>query len=103
MYKNIDIALSSHRQKSRYGIVVFIFEDKDPATYFKNHLITRWRVKRVGGTSQALVGCFRKLSQGVRNWDSFIEMNALDVIQQLDCVPWKIEAPLHTRPNLLLM
>ena len=53
-YKSVDAALSSLQQKPSSGIVVFIFEDEDPATYFKvSSELTGWRVKRI--TSRALV------------------------------------------------
>ena len=115
MYQNVDAALLNLRQESRSGIVVFIFEDKDPATYSKvSYELTGWRVKRV--TSRALVDRFRRLpkdkrmfshigsngSREERNWNSFIEMNALDVLQQMDCVPWGLADPLYYEAHLAI-
>ena len=115
MYQNVDAALLNLRQEFKSGIVVFIFEDKDPATYSKvSYVLTEWRVKRV--TSRALVDQFRRLPKGKRtfshtgsndskeerNWNSFIEMNALDVLQQMDCVPWGLAAPLHYEAQLAI-
>ena len=115
MYQNVDAALLNLRQESQSGIAVFIFEDKDPATYSKiSYELTGWRVKRV--TSRALVDRFRRLpkykrrlsqngsngSREERNWNSFIEMNALDVLQQMDCVPWRLATPLHYEAQLAI-
>lgn len=115
MYQNIDAALLSLRQGSQSGIAVFIFEDKDPATYSKiSYELTGWRVKRV--TSRTLVDRFRRLpkykrrlsqngsngSREERNWNSFIEMNALDVLQQMDCIPWGLADPLHYEAQLAI-
>lgn len=115
MYQNVDEALLNLRQESKSGIVVFIFENKDPATYFKvSFELNGWRVKRV--TSRALVDRFRRLpkdklrlshngsngSREERNWNSFIEMNALDVLQQMDCVPWGLADPLHYEAQLAI-
>ena len=115
MYQNVDAALLNLRQESQSGIAVFIFEDKDPATYSKiSYELTGWRVKRV--TSRTLVDRFRRLpkykrrlsqngsngSREERNWNSFIEMNALDVLQQMDCVPWRLATPLHYEAQLAI-
>ena len=115
MYQNVDVALLNLRQESKSGIAVFIFEDKDPATYSKvSYELIGWRVKRI--TSRALVDRFRRLpkdkrrlshndsngSKEERNWNSFIEMNALDVLQQMDCVPWGLATPLHYEAQLAI-
>ena len=100
-YQNVDDCLSQLRQELRLGFVVFIFDDEDPVTYFNvSHELADWRVKRV--TSRALVNHFKKRSHNKRNWDSFIEMNALDVLQQMDCVPWGLATPLHYDAHLAI-
>lgn len=38
----------------------------------------------------------------MRNWRSFIEMSALDVLQQMDCVPWGLADPLHYEAQLAI-
>jgi hypothetical protein len=35
-------------------------------------------------------------------WGSFIEMNALDVLQQMGCVPWVFANPLHYEAHLAI-
>lgn len=114
-YKSVDVALLSLQQEPGSGIVVFIFEDEDPATYFKvSSELIGWRVKRI--TSRTLIDHFRRLPQderipsyndnrqlrGMRNWRSFIEMSALDVLQQMDCVPWGLADPLHYEAQLAI-
>ena len=114
-YKSVDNALLSLQQEPRSGIVVFVFEDEDPATYFKvSSELTGWRVKRI--TSGTLIDHFGRLSRderilsyndsrqlrGVRNWRSFVEMSALDVLQQMDCVPWGLADPLHYEAQLAI-
>ena len=101
LYQNVDDALARLRQEFGYGIVVFVFQAEDPATYFNvSYELKEWRVKRV--TSQSLVNHFRELSRNKRNWDSFIAMNALDVLQQMDCVPWRLATPLHYDAQLAI-
>ncbi len=96
LYQCVDTSLSRLREKSRPGIVVFVFEDEDPATYFKvSFELPGWRVKRVKSLSIAN-------SHNNKNWNSFIEMNALDVLQQLDCVPWRLDTPMNYDAHLAI-
>lgn len=104
-YSTLEQAYSSLGQKSTDtygnpwpGIVVFVFEDEDPATYFNlSYNLKRWRVKRV--TYRQLERHFRRRG---RRWHSFVEMNALDVLQQLDCVPWSIADRLNYDAQLVI-
>lgn len=97
-YSNLGEASSDAYGNPRPGMVVFIFEDEDPATYFDlSYNLRRWRVKRA--TYDQLESHFRM--QGGR-WYSFVEMNALDVLQQLDCVPWSIAKPLNYEAQLVI-
>jgi hypothetical protein len=104
-YSTIEEAYSNLREAStdaygnpRPGMVVFVFEDEDPATYFNlSYNLQRWRVKRV--TYDQLERHFHM--QGGR-WYSFVEMNALDVLQQLDCVPWSIAERLSYEAQLVI-
>lgn len=38
----------------------------------------------------------------VRDWQSFVDMSALDVLQQLDCVPWGLASQLHYEAQLAI-
>ncbi|MFQ5884726.1 MAG: hypothetical protein ACE5IO_06465 [Thermoplasmata archaeon] len=97
-YSNLGEASTDSYGNPRPGMVVFVFEDEDPATYFDlSYNLKRWRVKRV--TYDQLERHFHM--QG-RRWYSFVEMNTLDVLQQLDCVPWSIAEPLNYEAQLVI-
>ena len=84
--------------QAKPGIVIFVFEDQSPETYYKVAFeLPNWRVKRI--TSGELKNKFdqlklignhggSQLSKAEREWKSFIEMITLDVLQQMDCIPW---------------
>lgn len=114
-YVNIDDAVNALNAETYAGTVVFVFEDEDPATYFNlSYNLKRWRVKRI--TYRELESHFNnlvkaeqkphkegdRLPQGVRQWRSFVEMNALDVLQQLDCIPWSVASPLPYEAQLAI-
>lgn len=95
---------------ANHGVVLFVFEDELPETYFNvSYDLKQWRVKRItirtlerkyhalfeqnNGGQQAARRNGRNGHQRTRgnpkkSWDSFVEMCALDVLQQLRCVPW---------------
>jgi hypothetical protein len=114
-YSAIDDAVNSLNSETHSGTVVFVFEDEDPATYFKlSYYLKQWRIKRI--TYRELESHFNnlvkaeeksqkegdRLPEGVRHWRSFVEMNALDVLQQLDCIPWVIASPLTYEAQLAI-
>ncbi len=116
-YKSLDDAFTRLRRVPDPGIVLFIFDDDDGSAYYLvSHQLKDWRVKRI--TTQMLRRKAAKLmlsengderhSQVIvshkaqRDWDSFIEMSALDVLQQMDCVPWTINRPLHYPAHLAI-
>jgi hypothetical protein len=85
------------------GVVLFIFKDDNPADYFNiSYRLNKWRVHRI--TTDVLKSKFEKslaeLSLSARNekdltkvsrpWRSFVQLNALDLLQRLDCIPWII-------------
>jgi len=97
-YRNLEDAFSQLNREKQPGMVVFVFEDDDPATYFMvSYELKRWRVKRI--TYKIFLYKFRR---GGSKWQSFTEMCALDVLQQLDCIPWTIEGPLHYESQLAI-
>ena len=97
-YRTLDDAFLELKGYNGPGMVVFVFDDETPETYYKvAYELSNWRVKRI--TFRELKNKFgriksaanlrgRQLSKAKRNWNSFIEMIALDVLQQLDCIPW---------------
>lgn len=88
-YNTLDEVFSELNGQSKHGIIVFVFDDQSPETYYKvARELPNWRVKRI--TLRELKKQFGKFKStgNHRGWNSFTEMIILDVLQQLDCVPW---------------
>jgi hypothetical protein len=114
-YDCFNRAISNLRNKVQPGLVVFVFEDEEPASYFNiSYELPEWRVKRI--TSDTLKELFLefksaqkegesnngKQPKGVRDWQSFIQMNALEVLQLIDCIPWGFATPLNYEAQLAI-
>ena len=99
-YTTVTEAVERLRQADR-GVVLFVL-DNEPATYYEAAFyLEGWRIKRV--TEKVLLeherylreGAWdrqrrtKTLEQGQNQWNQFILMNALDVLQQMDAVPWR--------------
>lgn len=83
------------------GLALFILEDEPTAYYEASFNLPGWRVKRI--TRSTLNQQFKNLTSGAwdrrlrglsleageRRWNSFIRLNALDVLQLLDAVPFR--------------
>ena len=83
------------------GLALFILEDEPAAYYEASFNLPEWRVKRI--TRSTLNQQFKNLTSGVwdrrsrglsleageRRWNSFIRLNALNVLQLLDAVPFR--------------
>jgi len=86
------------------GMAVFVFEDNEPTIYYLlSAELKNWRIKRV--TAAELTHHFRGRKQddrGVGRWRSFVDLNALDVLQQLNCVPWTFSTPLNYQAQLAI-
>jgi hypothetical protein len=95
------------------GVAVFVFADEEPATYFNvAYELKPWRVKRITlNTVRSKFAKRQAAEQGgrmtdsqrrraIRDWESFIEMSSLDVLQQLDCVPWRPVGSLNYEAHL---
>ncbi|NJO93344.1 MAG: hypothetical protein HC820_01370 [Hydrococcus sp. RM1_1_31] len=103
-YESFDKAIAKLRNNiNNPSLVVFVFENEEPAIYFNvSYELSQWRVKRI--TSETLKDFYRQfkeaqvpfqlndrqLPKGIRDWQSFIEKNALDILQLMDCIPWGI-------------
>jgi hypothetical protein len=100
-YRSLSEDLACIAQKVESGIVVFVFRAEEPAAYFtvanelKGHRLKRITFRllreRFAGLQRdehLKYGGNGKTPTGVRSWNSFIDMCALDVLQQMDCVPW---------------
>jgi hypothetical protein len=116
-YKTVDDALTQLRSEPRPGVVLFVFEDEDPATYHNiAYDLKDWRIKRItynrlrrlanrivfstnghnGSSGKTVATSFPK------GWKSFIEMNSLDILQKMDCVPWSIASSLPYEAQLVI-
>jgi hypothetical protein len=84
-------------------MAVFVL-NSEPRAYFEAaYQLSNWRIKRI--TDIVLSEHYEYLDKGVRDsrsgqfdldagqgrWKRFIDMNALDVIQQLDVIPYRID------------
>jgi hypothetical protein len=105
-YQTLEEGISLVQRQANSGVVVFVFEGDDPASYFEiEYGLKTWRVKRV--TTGTLVRYFEGLKslrdragqiqeasrqkKPFRDWQSFVRVCALDVIQKLGCLPWRVE------------
>ena len=98
LYDTLDEVFSELNRHLKPGIIVFVFNNQSPETYYKVAFeLPNWRVKRI--TLKELENKFGKLkptsnhgasqlSKSERDWNSFVEMITLDVLQQMDCIPW---------------
>lgn len=100
-YPNLMAGIEELKRALRPGIALFVFEDCDPAAYYTvSSELKGWRVKRI--TVHQLLHShgqyvrFKNVKtpdgkphRAVRNWRSFVEMCALDVLQQMSCVPYR--------------
>ncbi|MCH8291841.1 hypothetical protein IH992_12170 [Candidatus Poribacteria bacterium] len=97
-YTSLDEVFSKLNRQKKPGIIVFVFEDEAPENYYKvAYELSDWRVKRI--TFRELESKLThlqspensnndQLSKAERDWNSFIEMTVLDVLQQMDCILW---------------
>jgi len=108
-YNDIVTGISDLKNNFGRGMTVFVFEDLDPTTYFNIRFeLKNWRIKRV--TSHQLGKKFKglndykdgKFEKGLKNWNSFIEINAFDIIQQLGCLPFTVDTPLYHDMQLVI-
>lgn len=112
LYKDVDDALTRLRRSDDTGVVLFVFDSANPLTYF--HLayeLKDWRIKRITSSNlrkQTRQMQFSNNGHGVtaaqvpKGWNSFIEMNALDLLQAMDCVPWSLAEPLDYEAQLVI-
>jgi hypothetical protein len=90
------------RRMDRAGVVLFILDEEPAAYYDASFNLEGWRVKRV--TEPVLRQQYKYLTVGVRDrktgefnlrrgqarWDSFVNLIGLDVLQQMDAVPYRV-------------
>lgn len=91
-YQSIREAID-HLNQQKTGMVIFVFDDVRPEAYYLlSAELKNWHIKRI--TSAELRAQYKK--------SSFVTMNALDVLQQLNCVPWIPLEPLNYQAQLAI-
>lgn len=90
-------------QKRERGMVVFVLDDEPVAYYDVEFYLDGWRLKRL--TEETLCQKDRERLQGAwdkkqhqysgekgrQKWEQFVTMCTLDILQQLDGVPWRVD------------
>lgn len=100
-YETLEEATEELRQEKQPSTAIFILNDEPEAYAEVAHGLKEWRVKRI--TRQMLRSKYRDLTQGARtggipdmkrgqrSWDSFCRMTALDALQVMDGVPYRLD------------
>lgn len=106
-YKSYLQATVSLKNDHEHGMVVFVFDDTNPATYSLIDFELRgdWNIKRA--TSYELLkkyNILKKFSQSLhqddrydkakKDWDSYIEMTVLGILQKMNCIPFTVQSDL---------
>lgn len=102
-YTSLSDGIEQLRAASRSGAVVFVLNDEPAAYHEVAFQLDGWRVKRI--TERTLADSYQLLTQGYfnrqtrvydrrkgeRRWADFVEKSALDVLQLLDVIPFRID------------
>lgn len=101
-YTSLTEATSRLRSASQAGTVLFVLHE-NPADYYDSaYQLSGWRLKRV--TRASFRKHYKYLQEGVwdrkknemnlrrggQKWDQYVQMIALDVLQQMDGIPYRI-------------
>jgi hypothetical protein len=102
-YAYSDIADACHqlRREAQSGVAIFVLNDETNAYHEAAYQLANWRIKRITQNvleqkhQQLREGAWdrksrkKTLIQGKRQWDNFIKMNCLEVVQLMDTVPYR--------------
>lgn len=101
-YTSVRQGIEQLQQQNR-GVVVFVLNN-EPLAYFEvEFYLNGWRIKRItedtlrqkdrerkeGAWDRKLGG--RSGEKGRRDWEQFVAMCTLDLVQQLDGIPWRLD------------
>ncbi|WP_454801417.1 hypothetical protein [Mucilaginibacter phyllosphaerae] len=111
LYSNYEDLIDDLKYDHDPAMVVFAFDDNDSATYFHiRHHLKDWQLKRL--TSHQLKRNYRNYmdykdgkklnNKAERDWRSYIEQCAYDIIQQLGCLPYVVEPTLAYDMQLII-
>lgn len=102
-YTDVSDAVTQLRARDQFGIAVFVLNDEPTAYHEAAFQLEGWRVKRITERTlhqqygYVVDGALDKrprsqsLMSGNARWRSFITLNALDVLQLLDVVPFSVQ------------
>jgi len=113
LYEEINQAITKLQKEPSPGLAIIVFENAEPATYFNlAYELKTWRIKIILSSTlerkyYALIAAENnnnadKPPKGIRDWQGFIELVALDVLQQLGCVPWTLAHALNYEAQLII-
>lgn len=94
--RHIEAAYSLKQEaENETGMVVFTFDDRNPAAYHQiSSELSDWGLKRL--TVKELRKKYRNLQEGKhKKWESYIDLIAYDIIQQMNCIPWVLTKKLN--------
>jgi hypothetical protein len=98
-YTRVADGIEKLRRAGRTGATLFVLND-EPSSYFDVQFqLQGWRVKRV--TEKTLRTQYARLQadqrldaasreRATRLWQQFVRLNTLDLLQQLDVIPWRV-------------
>ncbi len=102
-YTSINEAVEQLRDYAQTGMTLFVLNDEPDAYYEAEYQLAGWRIKRITEDTlrqehgQLIHGAWDRRTQaytkeaGRKQWRSFIKLNAFDVIQHLDVIPYRID------------
>lgn len=110
LYSNFQEVIHHYQTQNNPGLIIFVFEDNDPATYFNiSYELKSWRIKRIKiktleNRSKILQKSGATLFEDKlsKDWNSFIEMNSLKILLLLDCIPWSLDEKLNYEAQLII-
>lgn len=105
-YDGILEAAYQLRDEAETGMVLFVFDNHDPASYYHiSRELKGWKLKRA--TSKEMQRKHRNFinnykGRGVKDWESYMELTAYDVVEQLGCIPYVMPTVLHYDMQLVI-
>ncbi|MCG8532205.1 MAG: hypothetical protein MI749_16290, partial [Desulfovibrionales bacterium] len=88
------------------GMVLFLFNSLDPASYYHiRRELKDWKLKRA--TTSEMLKKYNGLktnykNRGRSNWESYIELTAYDVVEELGCIPFVFDTILNYDMQLVI-
>ncbi len=105
-YESILEATYQLREETDTGMILFVFENHDPASYYHiSRELKGWKLKRA--TSGEMAKKYRNYKdnyrgRGTKHWESYIELTAYDVAEQMGCVPYIMPPELNYDMQLVI-